>query len=260
MWQEDIAMKTLQQLAHENKGNLQKMEELLRYKFADSILLQRALVHSSFGFEQLHDGRNNETLEFLGDAVLDLAVSDMLFHMYPGIREGELTKMRAELVREATLARLAMGIRLSDFLLLGKGEDASQGRMKPSILASAFEALVGAIYLDRGYEEAHHFISSHFAPMLPAKKEKMLVDDAKSRLQEKLQEQFNQAPTYHLDTAEGPDHAKKFTVSVRFMTAVLGVGTGSSKKSAEQQAAETALAALDSWWGELMKTSRPQDK
>ncbi len=245
-------MKTLQQLAYENKDNLQKMEAMLRYKFADHILLQRALVHSSYGFEQLDNGRNNETLEFLGDAVLDLAVSDMLFHMYPGIREGELTKMRAELVRETTLARMAGTIKLSDFLLLGKGEEATQGRKKSSILAAAFEALVAAIYLDRGYEKARDFISSHFAPLLPAKKEKMQVEDAKSLLQEKLQEQFNQVPTYHLDAEKGPAHAKKFTVSVRFMSEVLGTGTGSSKKGAEQQAAETALASIDSWWKELM--------
>jgi ribonuclease-3 len=109
------------------------------------------------------------------------------------------------------------------------------------------------MYLDKGYDNARQFISSHFAPMLPAKKEKMLVDDAKSHLQEKLQEQFNQAPTYHLDAEEGPDHAKKFTVSVRYMKEILGVGIGSSKKVAQQQAAETALATLDSWWEELKK-------
>jgi ribonuclease-3 len=253
-------MKTIQKLAQENKDKLQKLEVLLCYKFADVMLLQQALVHSSYGFEQLANGINNETLEFLGDAVLDLAVSDMLFHMYPGIREGELTKMRAELVKEASLARMAAGIKLSDFLMLGKGEEATRGRMKSSILAGAFEALLGAVYLDRGYETALHFINTHFAPMLPAKKEKMLVDDAKSRLQEKLQEQFNRAPTYHLDTEEGPAHAKKFTVSVRFMSEILGVGTGSSKKGAEQQAAETALATLDSWWEKLMKLNVPRDK
>ena len=253
-------MKTLQQLAHENQEQLQGVEALLGYEFSDRILLQQALVHSSFAFEQLGDGQNNETLEFLGDAVLDLAVSDMLFQMYPGIREGELTKMRAELVKESTLTRMAMRLELSGFLLLGKGEEASRGRMKPSILASTFEALVGAIYLDRGFEETGHFIRSHFAPMLPAKKEKMLVDDAKSRLQEKLQEQFNLAPTYHLDAAEGPDHAKKFTVSARFMGEVLGEGTGSSKKAAEQLAAESALATLESWWGELMKKNGSMDK
>jgi ribonuclease-3 len=251
-YNKDLTMKTLKQLAHENKDSLQGLEILIGCKFTDVILLQQALVHSSFGFEQLHDGANNETMEFLGDAVLDLAVSDILFYMYPGIREGELTKMRAGLVREATLARMAKVIKLDNFLMLGKGEEASHGRKKSSILASAFEALAGAIYLDRGYEKTLHFIRSQYAPMLPAKKEKMLLDDAKSQLQEKLQEQFNQAPTYHLDAEEGPDHAKKFTVSVRFMAQVLGVGTGSSKKTAEQQAAATALATLDSWWEDLI--------
>lgn len=253
-------MKTIKQLAHENKQNLQDMEVLLGYKFTDFVLLQRALVHSSFGYEQINDGQNNETLEFLGDAVLDLAVSAMLFDIYPGIREGELTKMRAELVKEATLARMAQGIRVGDFLMLGKGEEACHGRDKPSILASTFEALIGAIYLDRGYEQALHIVSRHFTPLLPAKKEKMLVDDAKSLLQEKLQEQFNQAPIYYIDAEEGPAHAKKFTVSVRFMKEVLGVGKGSSKKAAEQQAAERALATLDLWWENLGKMKDHVDK
>jgi len=253
-------MKTLKQLAHENRGKLQGLEVLMGCKFNDFILLQQALVHSSFGFEELQDGQNNETLEFIGDAVLDLAVSDMLFHKYPGIREGELTKMRAGLVNEATLARMAKTIKLGDFLMLGKGEEASHGRKKFSILASSFEALVGAIYLDSGYEKALHFIRKHCLPMLPARKEKMLFDDPKSQLQEKLQEQFYQAPTYCLDAEEGPDHAKKFTVSVRFREQVLGVGSGSSKKTAEKQAAEAALATLDSWWAELIKVNNSIEK
>jgi len=244
-------MKTIEQLAHENRNNLNGLEVLLACRFNDLTLLQLALVHSSFGFEQLADGRNNETLEFIGDAVLDLAVSDMLFRRYPGIREGELTKMRAGLVREAALAKMAKNIKLGDFLMLGRGEEASSGRRKSSILASAFEALIGAMYLDRGYENALHFIISHFASMIPAAKRGLLVEDAKSLLQEKLQERFNQAPTYYLENAEGPDHAKQFTISVRFKSEVLGVGTGSSKKMAEQQAAEKALASLDAWWEKI---------
>ncbi len=253
-------MKTLQQLAHENKVKLQVLEDLLGYRFNNAVLLQQALVHSSFGFEQLVDGRNNETLEFLGDAVLDLAVSDTLFHMYRGIREGELTKLRAGLVRETTLAKMANTVKLGEFLMLGKGEEASGGRKKPSILASVFEAVVGAIYLDRGYDRTLDFIRSHFAPMLPTKKEKVLVDDAKSCLQEKLQEHYNRAPTYHLEAEEGQAHEKKFTVSVRFQAEILGMGTGSSKKMAEQQAAATALASLDSWWDEVMKKNISMDR
>ena len=247
-------MKTIQQLTYDNKNRLQDLELLLGYEFADTVLLQQSLIHSSFGFERIQAGPNNETLEFLGDAVLDLAVSTILFKTYPGVTEGDLTKMRAGLVKESSLAEMARTITLGDFLMLGKGEDASNGREKASILASAFEALVGAIYLDRGYESAFQFISSHFVSLLPAKKEGMLVDDAKSHLQEKLQEQFNQAPMYHLDEEDGPAHAKKFTVSARFMDEVLGVGSGSSKKVAEQRAAEAALDTVESWWNQLKKT------
>ena len=244
-------MKTIQQLTNNNKNNLQKVEGLLGYEFADTVLLQQALIHSSFGFERIHTGLNNETLEFLGDAVLDLAVSDMLFKTYPGVTEGELTKMRAGLVKEATLAEMARTISLGNFLMLGKGEEASCGREKASILASGLEALIGAIYLDRGYASALLFINSHFASLLPDKKERILVEDAKSHLQEKLQEHFSQAPIYHLDKDEGPAHARKFTVSVRFMDVVLGTGSGSSKKVAEQRAAEAALDTIDSWWKRL---------
>ena len=244
-------MKTIQQLTSNNKNNLKKVEALLGYEFADTLLLQQALIHSSFGFERIHTGLNNETLEFLGDAVLDLAVSDMLFKTYPGVTEGELTKMRAGLVKEATLAEMARTISLGNFLMLGKGEEASCGREKASILASALEALIGAIYLDRGYASALQFINSHFASLLPDKKERILVEDAKSHLQEKLQEHFSQAPIYHLDKDEGPAHAREFTVSVRFMDVVLGTGSGSSKKIAEQRAAEAALDTIDSWWKRL---------
>ena len=244
-------MQSIRHLTDRNRDKLQAWEERLGYRFADADLLQLALVHSSFGFERIDDGRNNETLEFIGDAVLDLAVSDMLFHVYPGLREGELTKMRARLVRESTLAGLAQGIDLGRYIMLGKGEEASLGREKASILASAFEALLGAIYLDRGFASSLDFISDLFRPLLPEKKAAMLAGDAKSLLQEKLQEQFNVAPTYHLEGEDGPDHAKKFTISVKFREKVLGIGTGSSKKAAEKQAAEEALASIGSWWREL---------
>lgn len=248
-------MKNLQQLTKDNADNIRELQVLLGYEFADTALLQQALIHSSYGFEKNLAEKNNETLEFLGDAVLDLAVSDMLFNTYQGVTEGELTKMRAGLVREATLADMARALRLGDFIMLGKGEESSHGREKASILSSVFEALVGAIYLDRGYESALGLVSKHFVSLLPAKKEKILVDDAKSLLQEKLQEQFNQAPWYNLDKEEGPGHAKNFTVSVRFKDEVLGTGSGSSKKVAEQRAAAAALDAIDSWWEQLKRLS-----
>jgi len=244
-------MKTIQQLALENIKKLQALEMILGYRFSDSRLLQQALVHSSFGFEQLADGLNNETFEFMGDAVLDLAVSDMLLQNYPGAREGELTKMRAGLVREATLAQMARNMKLGDFLMLGRGEEASHGRRKTSILAGTFEALIGAMYLDSGYDKVRNYIMGRFESMLLEKKQEIITEDAKSRLQETLQEKYNLAPTYHVDAEEGPDHAKKFTISVRFMTEVLGTGFGSSKKVAEQEAAAQALATVDSWWEKI---------
>ena len=249
-------MKNIRTLTENNRNNLKELETLLGYEFVDAALLQQALIHSSFGFERLAASDNNETLEFLGDAVLDLAVSDMLLRNYPGITEGELTKMRAGLVREATLEEMARTVRLGDFIMLGKGEEASRGREKPSILACAFEAIIGAIYLDRGYEEARHFVHRHFEVLLPLTRDGMLVENAKSLLQEKLQEHFSQTPSYHHDKEEGPAHAKNFTVSVRFGDELLGTGSGSSKKLAEQRAAETALANIDSWWEKLCRGCR----
>lgn len=246
-------MKNLQQLTKDNAEKLRQLQVLLGYEFADTVLLQQALIHSSYGFEKNLAEKNNETFEFLGDAVLDLAVSDILFKTYQGVTEGELTKMRSGLVREAALADMAQTLRLGDFLMLGKGEESSHGREKASILSSAFEALIGAIYLDGGYESSLRLISTHFALVLPAKKEKILIDDAKSLLQEKLQERFNQAPIYNLDKEEGPGHAKNFTVSVKFKDEVLGIGSGSSKKVAEQRAAAAALDAIDSWWEQLKR-------
>ena len=249
-------MNNLQQLTKDNKDNLLKLQILLGYEFVNPTLLQQALIHSSYGFEKNLTETNNETLEFLGDAVLDLTVSDLLFKTYPGVTEGELTKMRAGLVRETTLADMARTIKLGDFLMLGKGEEASRGKEKDSILSSAFEALIGAIYLDRGYESALKLISTQFKSLLPEKKEKILIDDAKSLLQEKLQEQFNHTPKYNLDKEEGPAHAKNFTVSARFRDQVLGIGSGSSKKVAEQQAAAAALDTIDSWWEKLLRANK----
>ena len=244
-------MKTLEHLVSANWEKLEEMEALLGCKFHSKILLQKALVHSSFGFEQIADGQNNETLEFLGDAVLSLVITDMLLHRFPDKREGELTKMRAGLVRGKTLARIAGSISLGDFIMLGKGEKVSQGRKKASILASAFEALIGAVYLDSGYDSAMDIIGRHFNPMVSEIQGEKIAEDAKSLLQEKLQEEFNQAPTYCLESEEGPAHAKKFTVSVRFAEEILGAGSGKSKKEAEKMAATAALETMASWWDRL---------
>jgi ribonuclease-3 len=233
----------LKELATTNKENLSEFELILGYRFTDLRLLQKALIHSSFAFEQSQIGKNNETLEFLGDAVLDLVIGHSLIKRYPEMREGELTKLRAALVNETHLAGMARAIDLGRFLCLGKGEDASNGRNKSSILSCAYEAVIGAIFEDGGYESVAELVNRFFIPAIEGKKEALLVADAKSRLQEELQEQFNEAPTYRLDKEEGPSHKRVFTVSVLFHGVQLGTGTARSKKEAEQRAAADALSS-----------------
>lgn len=231
-------------LVQSNKELLSELEKIVQYRFTDLRLLQKALVHSSFAFEQAQAGKNNETLEFIGDAVLDLVVGHILHTKYPEMREGELTRLRAALVNETHLAIMARQIELGRFLFLGKGEDASQGRNKSSILSCAFEAVIGAVFEDAGYETASELVTRLFVPTIESKKEEMLIADAKSRLQELLQERHNEGPTYRLDLEEGPSHQKNFTVSVLFRDEALGSGEARSKKEAEQRAAAAALQAL----------------
>ena len=225
-----------------NKEILSEFEQIVGYRFTDLRLLQKALIHSSYAFEQAQIGKNNETLEFLGDAVLDLVIGHILIRRYPELREGDLTKLRAALVNETHLAGMARGIELGRFLCLGKGEDASNGRNKSSILSCGYEAVIGAIFEDGGYETVSAFVERFFLPAIEGKKENLLIADAKSRLQEELQEAFNEAPSYHVDSEEGPSHMKVFSVSVLFQGEVLGSGTARSKKEAEQRAAASALA------------------
>jgi len=232
-------------LVRQNKDELAGLEQVVCYRFTDLRLLQKALIHSSFAFEQTQIDNNNEILEFLGDAVLDLVIGHTLCKRFPKMREGELTRLRSSLVNETHLASMARGLRLGEFLCLGKGEDASNGRKKSSILSCAYEALIGAIFEDSDYKTVEDVICRFFVPAIDAKKEELLMADAKSRLQESLQEEFNEAPSYRLDEEEGPSHQKVFTVSVLFRDTPLGSGTGSSKKEAEQRAAAAALEELD---------------
>lgn len=235
----------LNSLVDQNQARLKELEKILGYDFRDPGLLQLALIHRSYSFER--DGRrgvDNERLEFLGDAVLDLTVGAALFERYPEMREGELTKLRAMLVNEAHLAEMAEGVSLGGFLYLGRGEDSSNGRSKPSILSCAYEAVVGAIFHDGGYEAATGFVRRHFVPRLDALKGRLHLADAKSSLQELTQERFNEAPDYVLENADGPDHRKVFTVSVRFRGEILARGEATSKKEAEQKAAAAALLKL----------------
>ncbi|MFZ5774491.1 MAG: ribonuclease III [Thermodesulfobacteriota bacterium] len=217
------------------------LSERLGYQFRDPTLLRQALVHSSHAFEQGRALRDNETLEFLGDAVLDLAVGHALIRHFPELREGDLTRLRAALVNERHLARMAGGLGLGEHLLLGRGEEASHGREKPSILASTYEAVAGAIFLDGGYQAAVDFVEHQFVPWFEHGRHTMFLADAKSSLQELLQERFGEAPRYVLEGSDGPDHHKTFHVSVRFREQVLGRGSARSKKEAEQEAAAVAI-------------------
>ena len=237
---------SLQTLTDQNRAELTALERKLGYGFDKLHHLQNALIHRSYAFEQgsVPVG-DNETLEFLGDAVLDLTVGHALFKHFPNMAEGELTKLRAALVNESHLAAMATEIGLGVHLLLGRGEDQSDGRQKPSILANGYEAVVGAIFLDGGYEAAAHFVEQHFAPWFAERSKSLLAADPKSALQEALQAKYNEQPVYVLEKQEGPDHDKQFYVTVRFRNAVLASGAARSKKEAEQQAAAAALQDVD---------------
>ncbi|MGV1099763.1 ribonuclease III [Thiovibrio sp. JS02] len=229
----------------ENQEGLRRLSARLGYHFKDLTLLATALIHTSHAFEQGREPKkDNETLEFLGDAVLDLAVGHALYRHYPEMREGDLTRLRAALVNERHLAEMARAVELGAHLLLGKGEEASRGREKASILSCAYEAVVGAIFLDGGYPAATAFVEQHFIPWFARRQQTMFLADAKSSLQELLQERFGETPRYALEGAEGPDHDKVFHVTVRFRDEVLGHGSARSKKEAEQLAAAAALQNL----------------
>ncbi len=236
---------TLQALVQDHEEELAELQQKIDYSFKDIELLQLSMVHSSFAFERLDCGRHNETQEFLGDAVLDLTVGSILFSRFPEMREGKLTRIRSALVNETGLAEVARSLDLGKYLLLGRGEDASLGREKSSILSCAFEAMVGAMFLDGGYDVVQAYVDRTFGPMIEERGEQLTTTDAKSGLQERLQEQYNEGPNYVMDAEEGPAHARIFTVSVFFHERLLGSGRASNKKEAEQQAARAALDFLD---------------
>jgi len=230
-------------LVSTNKELLAELEKMIDYRFTDLRLLQKAMIHSSFAFEQAHVGKDNQVFEFIGDAVLDLVIGHLLSTRYPDMKEGELTRFRASLVNESHLAEMARSLQLGSYLCLGRGEDSSNGREKSSILSCAFEALIGAVFEDSSYDTAAALVQRLFAESIEQKKEDLSLADAKSRLQELLQEKYNEAPNYRLESEQGPSHRKRFSVAVLFQEQVLGTGSGSSKKEAEQRAAAAALAA-----------------
>jgi ribonuclease-3 len=222
-----------------------ELEQRLGHRFRDRALLDTALTHTSWLNEAALAGRaDNERLEFLGDAVLALVTSDLLMAQLPDAPEGELSRARAALVSEGGLARAAALLDLGRFVLLGRGEEKTGGRARPSILANALEALVGAVYLDAGLEAARAIVGRLFEPELRDLPRHARLD-FKSRLQERAQARWQVAPVYEVVAASGPDHDKRFEVALTVGGRELGRATGRSKKEAEQSAAAAALEAID---------------
>jgi ribonuclease-3 len=217
----------------------------LGISFHKESLLEQAFVHLSYLNENPDFGRpSNERLEFLGDTVLNLIVTEKLYKEFPKLSEGELTEIRASLVCRDTLAELASSLKLGDWLLLGRGEEASGGRVKPSNLANAMEALLGALYLDQGLARARRFILRQLKPELEKIKAGETTPNYKALVQELIQGQKRPTPVYRLVEATGPEHSKQFTAEILVDGEALGRGTGKSKKVAESQAAKAAWKKL----------------
>ena len=222
--------------------DIKKFQEVIGYHFHDEKLLRQALTHSSFANEKhLKKHSDNERLEFLGDAVLEIISSEYLFHTYQDKPEGDLTKLRASIVCEPTLALCTKEMDLGKYLYLGKGEDMTGGRNRDSIVSDATEALLGAIYLDGGFANAKEFVLNF---ILNDIEHKQLFYDSKTILQEIVQENGTQPVEYILTKEEGPDHNKNFTVEARVNGKVMGQGSGHTKKAAEQAAAYQAIRVL----------------
>jgi ribonuclease-3 len=187
---------------------------------------------------------HNERYEYLGDAVLELSISHILMELFPEHAEGELSKLRAAAVNETRLAGVARGLGLGDYLYLGKGEDMTGGRDKPSLLSDAYEAILGAVYLDRGFKKVLGVVKKHFDEVLARADERGFVKDFKTRLQEEAQGQLRAMPRYRLIKETGPDHRKMFEVHLFIKEELMGIGKGGSKKAAEQEAARIALGKL----------------
>ncbi|MDA8335730.1 MAG: ribonuclease III [Peptococcaceae bacterium] len=224
---------------------LSALKERLGLAWADDSLLHLALTHSSYPYENRSSGGDdNQRLEFLGDAVLGLLISEYLYRTYPRYTEGELTKLRAAVVCEPSLASVAGQLGLGECLNMGRGEERSGGRRRPSILADCLEAVLGAVYLTGGAAEAKRIVTGYFVPMIDQVVQGHREQDYKTLLQEKLQQNSTAPLSYTIIKEEGPDHNKVFTAAVVYRGRVLGSGAGHSKKLAEQQAARSALAQL----------------
>ena len=227
----------------EREERLRALERRLGYRFADLTLLDRALTHASLANEEaaLHRA-DNEALEFLGDSVLGMVVTDLLHRRDPDGAEGTKSRRRAQLVSAPSLARRAAELGLPELLLLGRGEEKTGGREKAALWANAYEALVAALYLDGGFDAAHRFVRAEFAPEAEAPDQEL--EDPKSRLQELLQGQGRPVPQYSVVGEEGPSHRRRFVVECRLDDGSATAGEGMSKKAAQQEAAREALQRL----------------
>lgn len=229
---------------------LLELENKIGYQFTDPSVLFNSLTHSSYANEMgLKKGKNNERLEYLGDAVLELVTSEYVYKQYEDLSEGDLTKLRASIVCEPTLSNCARDLDIGHFIFLGKGEDSSGGRDRDSILSNTLEAIIGAIYLDGGFTNAKEFVHKFILDIL---KNKDLFFDSKTILQEIVQNKDNNLKIhYKLISEEGPDHNKTFTTSVYIGNEEIGLGIGRTKKAAEQAAAYEAIQLLQKKWKKL---------
>jgi len=226
-----------------DERQLAELQKNLNYCFNDPALLKKALTHSSYANENMSKGiASNERLEFLGDSMLGMTVALLIYNDKPTLTEGQMTKLRAELVCERSLAALALELDLGSCLLLGRGEENGGGRSRPSILSDAFEAVLAAMYLDGGYEPIERFISVCFRPRLENPVQS--YHDYKTLLQEAIQVKPGQSLVYEVTKEQGPDHDKSFTIEVKLNNKIIGIGTGKSKKSAEQEAAKAAIGKI----------------
>ncbi len=225
--------------------NVHQAEEYLGFKFKNKELLFQALTHRSYSFEK-DLSVTNEKLEFLGDSVLSLVVTEYIYHKFPQLNEGDLAKLRANVVNANFLANIAKGLHVGEVLLMGKGAEQTGGRARVSILGDALEAIMGAIYLDQGMEAANKFILKHFKSLIDERESLGQFGDPKTRLQELVMAEYGNIPRYRTVDEFGPVHDRNFVVKVYINDKVWGHGVGKSKKKAEQDAAKEALIKFES--------------
>lgn len=227
---------------------MSNLEEVIGYQFRDSSLLREALTHPSKTFETKEVCPHNQRMEFLGDAVIQLVLTERLYEMFPTFPEGRLTKLRARLVSRSALHKFAIGMNLGESVMMGKGEEASGGRDRPSTLADAFESVMGAVYLDGGLDAAKAAVEKVCKEWIEQVAESPDERNPKGKLQEMLQALAPESPSYQVLEEAGPDHSKRFKISVEWQGMLLGQGVGKSKKDAESSAAKDALKK-ENWLG-----------